>query len=175
MSLRIIAEYSSDSDSDTESNNQQLLPNRADLIVIEKLVKNLIDNVVRKLHRQDNRLRSKTIDESEADSDESDLSPWTVDSDDDDQDDEMDNEWNKPCRTKGELDYSELPKIEKLNISSPIEQLTQLGNVTSIIDQLIIIKSFTNLPALDLDTIVFLKNGLEIGRIQSLMKLFDFI
>src|SRR5690606_37258996 len=51
----------------------------------------------------------------------------------------------------------------RLYISVPVVDLTQLGRVSSIFDQLVVIESFTQIPALDLDTVLFSKDGSALG------------
>ena len=68
-------------------------------------------------------------------------------------------------KTKGELCLEDLPPIENLTISVGVEELSQLGRVASIVDQLVIVQSFRSMPALDLDSVLFFKDGQPLGRI----------
>lgn len=72
----------------------------------------------------------------------------------------------KPLKTKGELLIDELPTPEDdLQLTLDINQLHQIGNVCKILDNLVVVESFKNLPALDLESILFFRTGLSIGRI----------
>lgn len=72
-----------------------------------------------------------------------------------------------PLKTKGELLIEELPapEDETIQLSFNIDQLQQIGNVSKILNNLVIVESFKNLPALDLDSVLFFRTGLSIGRI----------
>ena len=61
-----------------------------------------------------------------------------------------------------------LPPIEDLTISVPSEQVVQMGTVSTIVDQLVVVKAILNFPAIDLDSVLFLENGL-----RTLGKVFD--
>ncbi|XP_054163791.1 H/ACA ribonucleoprotein complex non-core subunit NAF1-like, partial [Oppia nitens] len=156
----IHSQYGSDSDTDSDSNSIQVITGR--------------------------RSREPSPDESSSSS----SSDWCLssseDSDEDidkhkdvecitiedDENKEFNNEQtttrNKPKRqikTKGELSLDDLPPIEKLTISVKIEELTQLGTISSIVDQLVVIQSFRLMPALDLDSVLFFNNGQPLGQI----------
>lgn len=153
MALNLLQDYSSDSECDDYFLNYQTE------LIVKEIIKTLINKIER--NYQLSQYRSQCSSESDS---ESELSPWSIDDSDDDSDNDV------RCVTKGELTYLDLPKIEKLNISSPIEQLTQIGIVTSIVDQLVIVKSFPNIAPLDIDSTLFLKNGIELGNAQSFKK-----
>jgi rRNA processing protein Gar1 len=106
-------------------------------------------------------------------------SSWTLTSDEDISDEELnqtnksfnksnDNKRRNFVKTKGELSIEELPPIEKLSIKVNVEELTQIGRVASIIDQLVIVQSFRSMPALDLDSVLFLKDGSALGSVFDL-------
>lgn len=112
-------------------------------------------------------------DDSSSDS-SSDLSVWSAFSDDEDDFEDFDeggNKTNNPnsrqkpkhCVTKGEMTLDDLPPIERLQISVDIRCLTQVGIVSSMINQLVVIQSFKSVPVLDLDTVLFCKEGTSIG------------
>ncbi|CAG2107862.1 unnamed protein product [Medioppia subpectinata] len=82
-----------------------------------------------------------------------------------DKDKRKDKKTKKWPKTKGELSLEDLPPIEKLSISVGVEELSQLGSVTSIVDQLVVIQSFRLMPALDLDSVLFLKDGQPLGQV----------
>ena len=102
-------------------------------------------------------------------SDSSSSSSWSLSSDslpDDIRDDIIDKkETKKLIKTKGELSLEDLPPIENLSISVGVEELSQLGRVVSIVDQLVNVQSFRSMPALDLDSVLFFKDGTPLGRI----------
>lgn len=67
--------------------------------------------------------------------------------------------------TAGELKLSDLPPIENLTITVPINSLIKIGKVLSIVDVLVVIESLRSMPPLDLDTILFMHDGKPIGHI----------
>lgn len=67
--------------------------------------------------------------------------------------------------TVGELKLSDLPPVEDLTISAPIEKLVKVGRVSSIVEVLVVIESVKSMPPLDLDTILFKQDGKPIGQI----------
>lgn len=67
--------------------------------------------------------------------------------------------------TVGELKLSDLPPIEDLKISAPIDSLIKVGKVASIVDILVVIESVKSMPPLDLDTILFKSDGQPVGQI----------
>ena len=120
---------------------------------------------------------------SSSDSD-SDLSIWSAFSEDDDDDDDEENfDGNntsakingknqqssgrskaKHCVTKGELTVDDLPPMERLQISVDVRCLTQVGIVCSMVNQLVVVQSFKSVPVLDLDTVLFCREGTSIGE-----------
>ncbi|KAH9401098.1 H/ACA ribonucleoprotein complex non-core subunit naf1 [Tyrophagus putrescentiae] len=109
---------------------------------------------------------------SSSDSD-SDLSIWSAFSEDDDDDDDGDENFDgnntsskaKHCVTKGELTVDDLPPMERLQISVDVRCLTQVGIVCSMVNQLVVVQSFKSVPVLDLDTVLFCREGTSIGQI----------
>lgn len=67
--------------------------------------------------------------------------------------------------TAGELKLSDLPPIENLTISVPVENLVKIGKVLSIVEVLVVIESIRSMPPLDLDTVLFKSDGTTIGQI----------
>ena len=61
-----------------------------------------------------------------------------------------------------------MPPIEDLHISVPAYECLLIGEISSIVDQMVVVQSNKNSPALDIDTVLFLENG---GR--PLGKIFD--
>lgn len=66
---------------------------------------------------------------------------------------------NGPPRTKGELSLDDLPPIENLHITVPKNECLEIGTITSIVEQLVVIQAYKDTPALDLDSVLFLKEG----------------
>ena len=79
----------------------------------------------------------------------------------------------KPLKTKGEFLIEELPAPEEetIQLTININQLQQIGNVNKIIDNLIIVESFKSLPALDIDSVLFFRDGKSIGRVFDVIGL----
>ena len=71
----------------------------------------------------------------------------------------------KGPKTKGELDLEDLPLLEDLRIKCSTDELTHIGRVASIIDRVIIVQSFKSQYPLDLDTVLFNKDGHALGSI----------
>jgi len=67
--------------------------------------------------------------------------------------------------TPGELKLIDLPPIEDLKITVQADKLIKVGKVVSIVDVLVVIQSERLLPPLDLDTVLFNKDGLALGQI----------
>ncbi|XP_049626224.1 H/ACA ribonucleoprotein complex non-core subunit NAF1 [Suncus etruscus] len=71
-----------------------------------------------------------------------------------------------PLKTKDELLLNELPSVEELTIILPEDiELKPLGMVSSIIEQLVIIESKTNLPPVNEDTVIFKSDRHAAGKI----------
>jgi H/ACA ribonucleoprotein complex non-core subunit NAF1 len=73
---------------------------------------------------------------------------------------------NFPLKTKDELLLNELPSVEELTIILPDDiELKPLGMVSSIIEQLVIIESMTNLPPVNEETVIFKSDRQAAGKI----------
>lgn len=70
----------------------------------------------------------------------------------------------KPA-TAGELKLCDLPPIENLTITVPVNSLIKVGKVLSIVDVLVVIESIKSMPPLDLDTVLFRFDGKPIGHV----------
>lgn len=68
-------------------------------------------------------------------------------------------------KTKGELDLDDLPPIENLHILANTDDLVHVGRVVNIMDRLVSVLSFKGMPPLELDSVLFLKDGLPLGSI----------
>ena len=98
-------------------------------------------------------------------SSDSSSSLWSLSSDESHEETDVRKVVKKVIKTKGELSVEDLPPIENLTISVGVEELSQLGRVVSIVDQLVIVQSFRSMPALDLDSVLFFKDGQPLGRV----------
>lgn len=67
--------------------------------------------------------------------------------------------------TVGELKLSDLPPIEDLKISVPVDSLVKVGKVVQIVDVLVVIETVRSMPPLDLDTVLFKSDGNPVGQI----------
>lgn len=73
-----------------------------------------------------------------------------------------------PLRVKGELTLDDLPPIEDLKISVPEDECIEMGAISTIVDQLVLVQAHPNMAPLDLDSVLFLEKGK-----QPLGKVFD--
>uniref|UniRef100_A0A1B6MTW3 H/ACA ribonucleoprotein complex non-core subunit NAF1 n=1 Tax=Graphocephala atropunctata TaxID=36148 RepID=A0A1B6MTW3_9HEMI len=71
----------------------------------------------------------------------------------------------KPIKARKELDLEDLPPIKDLKISVPEEDCTPIGKVFQIVDRLVVIQAFKEMPAYNLDTVLFVEGGQPLGRI----------
>lgn len=68
-------------------------------------------------------------------------------------------------KTAGEIDLDELPPVEPLDLKANLEDLDQIGRVSSITGKLVIVVSFKGKPPLDIDSVLFLRDSSPLGRI----------
>nr|XP_053647165.1 uncharacterized protein LOC128698799 [Cherax quadricarinatus]XP_053647166.1 uncharacterized protein LOC128698799 [Cherax quadricarinatus] len=61
--------------------------------------------------------------------------------------------------TPGELQLHELPPIEDLHISVPEEKAVPIGTVFNTVEQQVVVEAFAKIPAIDLDSVLFLDHG----------------
>ncbi|XP_048476052.1 H/ACA ribonucleoprotein complex non-core subunit NAF1 [Rhincodon typus] len=72
----------------------------------------------------------------------------------------------QPVKTKDELLLEDLPKVEEVNIVLPEEVKKEpIGIVSSIIDQLVIVKSLKDMPPVNEETILFRKDNTSVGKV----------
>jgi len=76
----------------------------------------------------------------------------------------------EPLKVKGELAISDLPPIEDLQITVDERECIEIGCVTTIVDQLVLVEALRNSIPLDIDSVLFLDNGKK-----TLGKIFDVI
>lgn len=67
--------------------------------------------------------------------------------------------------TFGELKISDLPPVEEITISVPVEKLIRVGKVLNIVDVQVVVESLRSMPPLDLDSILFKSDGKPLGQI----------
>ncbi|KAF5300628.1 hypothetical protein FQA39_LY11089 [Lamprigera yunnana] len=76
-------------------------------------------------------------------------------------------------KTDGELGIDDLPPVpdlSNLRISFKEGECIQMGNVTSIVDRFVMVESLPNMPAYDLDTLLFLDEGKRpLGHVHDVM------
>ncbi|KRT85190.1 hypothetical protein AMK59_2506 [Oryctes borbonicus] len=76
-------------------------------------------------------------------------------------------------RTFGELTLDELPPVadvSSLNVEVTEHECIHMGNVSGIIDRLVTVESLPNIPAYDLETLLFLDNGKKpLGYVYDVM------
>ncbi|XP_061129878.1 H/ACA ribonucleoprotein complex non-core subunit NAF1-like, partial [Syngnathus typhle] len=71
-----------------------------------------------------------------------------------------------PFKTKDEILLEDLPAVEELTVSLPDDvELIPVGTVSSIIQQLVIIQSLQDSPALNDDSIIFQSDRRALGKV----------
>ncbi|KAL0269969.1 UNVERIFIED_CONTAM: hypothetical protein PYX00_007532 [Menopon gallinae] len=123
--------------------------------------------------------RSESDSDTDSDSDSDSIDSET-DSDSSSSESESDSSDNGNNKRKGEnkqkreymsdLPLSELPPVEKLTISVPEEECQEIGTISSIVDTLVVVPAYKNIPALDLDTVLFLEKGeVPLGKVFDVL------
>lgn len=165
---------SSDSESETHLKETQIGLEDDDLVIVE--VRRLMDTVLNKVDH-DLRFRHpqpiKSTPNSDDSADELQFSDTGNDAfegyDEDDYGDldafEEPPSKLRPLKTKGELTLNDLPPVEHLHISMQVADLQQIGRVSGIVPPLVVIQAFRNTAALNLDSILFYRDGTAIGSI----------
>ncbi|XP_021922316.1 H/ACA ribonucleoprotein complex non-core subunit NAF1 isoform X2 [Zootermopsis nevadensis] len=64
-----------------------------------------------------------------------------------------------PMKTRGEILIEDLPPIKDLQIEVSEKECVELGKIFSIVDQMVVVQSIKNSPALNLDSVLFLDHG----------------
>ncbi|XP_041982560.1 H/ACA ribonucleoprotein complex non-core subunit NAF1 [Aricia agestis] len=195
VSLSLIAEYSSESDSEDKSNENPANDDSDTVELSEMVLKNNIINACAHgpLSSTSNEevTRHMIIDSCENDVLEYDVTEYrdadTSSESDTDEASDSDEDSIKDIeeltsgdeveggkadksipKVKGELGLDDLPPIEDLAISLPAQETTKIGTVASVVDRLVVVRAFPETPAVDLDTVLFLDNGAK-----ALGKVFD--
>ncbi len=74
--------------------------------------------------------------------------------------------WKKKAVSSLAEDGVKLPPIEDLHISVPEEACAKMGVVESIVDDLVVVRALPGVPAIDLDSVLFLDGGRRsLGRV----------
>lgn len=102
-------------------------------------------------------------DTSSSDSDE-DINNTVIKAKEDEEKDEG------PPRTKNELCPKDLPPVEDLTMSVEEHDCLEVGVISSTVEELVVIESHPGVPALDLETVLFIEKGAK-----ALGKVFDVI
>jgi len=71
---------------------------------------------------------------------------------------EKEKEDTEPVRSKNEMTHKDLPPVEDLEVRVAVHLCQNIGLVSSIVDDLVVIESMLNKPALDLESVLFLKS-----------------
>lgn len=171
-SLQLIANYESEVEESIECiNNNDNIIQRDVQILLNSLINQVVTRVnCETLSTYRTTCNSRELCPPKSDDDDSSLSSWSLDSDEDitDRNTLTKSSQMSPCRppkTKGELDLDDLPPIQHLNINVETDNLVHLGRVLTIVDRLVSVQSFKNIPALDLDSALFLKSGRPLGTV----------
>lgn len=122
--------------------------------------------------------------EIESDSDDDSSSSSDSDSSDDVgdarpvvNDEDKDKEDTGPPRTRNEITHKDLPPVEDLEIRVPLTDCLKVGVVTSTVDELVVVESIPDMPALDLESVLFTKledGGLTLD-LKAIGRVFDVI
>lgn len=116
--------------------------------------------------------RSRNEDEIDISSDSASSSTWSLSSSESDDVELITS--NKPNlqflkkrapKTKGELDFDDLPPIENLRIQVETNELVHIGRVASIVEQLVNVQTFRGQPVLNIDSVLFFKDGTPLGSV----------
>lgn len=115
---------------------------------------------------------SETDSESDTDSDSDGLPVFNVDSDAaSESGDEgissgvKQKKSSRNIKAPGELDIDDLPPIKDLQISVKEEECLPFGKVHSIVETLVVIEALPDVPAINLESVLFTKIGQALGEI----------
>ena len=71
-----------------------------------------------------------------------------------------------PPRTKNELRLCDLPPVEDLKVSVSASEVKKMGRISGWVEELVVIESCAGIPAIDVDSVLFLENGQRaLGRV----------
>ncbi|XP_012267102.2 H/ACA ribonucleoprotein complex non-core subunit NAF1 isoform X1 [Athalia rosae] len=165
--LSLAAEYAS---SDSESDIDERVPSPCEVITI------VDDHIGSAQNRIQYRTRiaenDSTSEDTDSDSDSDDSDDTSESDSDSDSDSNLDDSTTNQCRAqpskfkKTKSEFDDLPPIEELTITVPEELCEQLGEVSGIVEQLVIVRPMSGKPTLNLDSILFLEKGHRVlGRV----------
>jgi len=80
-----------------------------------------------------------------------------------------------PPKTKNELGLSDSPAVEDMDLKVKQGECQAIGLVSSLVDQLLVIESLPDLPALDLESVLFAKEEVEGEEVFAIGRVFDVI
>lgn len=82
-----------------------------------------------------------------------------------------------PPKTKNELGLSDLPDVEDLDLKVKKSECQAIGLVSSLVDRLLVIESLPDLPALDLESVLFARGDDEAqgDDVKAIGRVFDVI
>ena len=190
--LAALACYTVDSEEDSEGEEDIQYPGFGDLYIKQEVV-DVSDDPAESWHIDTEGCRDptdelrageflqaqdiKTEVESESDSSSSSSSS---ESDSDSSDSEEDNvnqrlvtadpenkpEESGPPKTTNELLTKDLPPVENLSARVSSGDCTEVGIIKNIVEELVVVESVPGMPALDLETVLFVEEGgLALGRV----------
>lgn len=178
-SLALISGYNSDSDEEDKVPTLKIEQTEQENVdqQVRLLLDTLLTNVATRVDAEAFSTYRTTCDDHElllssSDCESSSTSSWSLSSDVDSDEESMQQSDSpskpKPYRapkTKGELGLDDLPPIQHLDINVQTEHLVHFGRVATIVDRLVSVLSFKNMPALDLDSVLFMKSGRPLGSV----------
>jgi len=80
---------------------------------------------------------------------------------------ELDENDTGPVKSKNELGSKDLPPVEDLEIRVGLSACKMIGVVSSIVDDLVVIESLPDMPALDLESVLFFKSATTGGLVDT--------
>ena len=71
-----------------------------------------------------------------------------------------------PLKTANEMLPKDLPPVEDMAASVAASECSEVGVIKNLVEDLVVVESLPGLPALDLDTVLFVaEGGLALGRV----------
>ena len=81
-------------------------------------------------------------------------------------DDEDRPEKTGPVKTANELLHKDLPPVDEVHVNVAASECNIVGHIKNLVDDLVVVESLIGQPALDLDTVLFVKEGdIALGRV----------
>jgi len=177
--LASLANYESSSDDEDSQSEMEQGFDSLEKFLMDGLLKSVIKESVRRVeYARSIRYRNhEAIEIDDSSSSLEEASPCSnSDSDSDDclsiqkKDGANEKKRKAPPKVKGELLPNDLPLIEDLQISVPEYECLQVGTISSIVEQMVVVKADQNTPALDIDTVLFLEKGKRpLGKVFDVM------